>query len=98
MRKLTPLDINNLVSKSKARIMLEKLTAKVGDKIVIAPGLKIRHVGNRDNPQSKFVYTVEDVKNIDGVLQLTLKYYDDENPEPIMITITQDEFDQYEPA
>lgn len=98
MRKLTPQDINNLVKKSLKKVMLEKLTVKVGDEIVIAPNLKIRHVGNRENPGSKLLYTVEDIKNIDGVLQLALKYYDDDNPDPIITTITQDEFDQYELA
>ncbi len=98
MRKLTPQDINNLVKKSLKKVMFEKLTVKVGDEIVIAPNLKIRHVGNRENPGSKLLYTVEDIKNIDGVLQLALKYYDDDNPDPIITTITQDEFDQYELA
>ena len=75
--------------------MLEKLTVKIGDEIVIAPNLKIKHVGNRDTPGSNLLYTVNDIKNVDGVLQMTLRYYDDNSPEPIETTVTQDEFDQY---
>ncbi len=95
MRKLTPQDINSLVRKSLTKIMLEKLTVKIGDEIVIAPNLKIKHVGNRDTPGSNLLYTVNDIKNVDGVLQMTLRYYDDNSPEPIETTVTQDEFDQY---
>lgn len=95
MRKLTPQDINNLVRKSLTKIVMEKLTVKVGDEIVIAPDLKIKHVGNRETPGSNLLYTVNDIKNVDGVLQLTLRYYDDDSHEPIETTVTQDEFDQY---
>lgn len=95
MRKLTPQDINSLVRKSLTKIMLEKLTVKIGDEIVIAPNLKIKHVGNRDTPGSNLLYTVNDIKNVDGVLQMSLRYYDDNSPEPIETTVTQDEFDQY---
>lgn len=98
MRKLTPQDINKLVRKSLTKLVLEKLTVKVGDEIVIAPDLKIKHVGNRENPGSHLLYTVNGMKNVDGVLQMSLRYYDDDSPEPIEITITQDEFDQYELA
>lgn len=98
MRKLTPQDINKLVRKSLTKLVLEKLTVKVGDEIVIAPDLKIKHVGNRENPGSHLLYTVSGMKNVDGVLQMSLRYYDDDTPEPIEITITQDEFDQYELA
>jgi len=95
MRKLTPQDINNLVRKSLTKIVMEKLTVKVGDEIVIAPDLKIKHVGNRETPGSNLLYTVNDIKNVDGVLQMTLRYYDDDSLEPIETTVTQDEFDQY---
>jgi len=95
MRKLTPQDINNLVRKSLTKIVMEKLTVKVGDEIVIAPDLKIKHVGNRETQGSNLLYTVNNIKNIDGVLQMTLRYYDDDSPEPIETTVTQDEFDQY---
>lgn len=98
MRKLTPQDINKLVRKSLTKLVLEKLTVKVGDEIVIAPDLKIKHVGNRENPGSHLLYTVNSMKNVDGVLQMSLRYYDDDTPDPIETTITQDEFDQYELA
>lgn len=98
MRKLTPQDINNIVRKSLTKLVLEKLTVKVGKEIVIAPNLKIKHVGNRDIPGSHLLYTVNDIKNVDGVLQMSLRYYDDDSPEAIETTITQDEFDQYELA
>jgi len=98
MRKLSPQDINSIVRKSLTKLVLEKLTVKVGDEIVIAPDLKIKHVGNRESPGSKLLYTVNGIKNIDGVMQLSLRYYDDDTPDPIETTITQDEFDQYELA
>jgi len=98
MRKLTPQDINKLVRKSLTKIVLEKLAVKVGDEIVVDRGLKIRHVGNREVDGSKLLYTVDGIKNIDGVLQMTLHYYDDDSLDPIETTVTQDEFDQYELA
>lgn len=98
MRKLTPQDINKLVRKSLTKIVLEKLTVKVGDEIVVDRGLKIRHTGNREVEGSKLMYTVNGIKNVDGVLQMSLHYYDDDSPDPIETTVTQDEFDQYELA
>jgi len=98
MRKLTPHDIDKIIRKSLTKIMLEKLTIKVGDEIVVNKGLKIRHEGDRENPGSKLLYTVSDVKNVDGMLQMALQYYDDDSIDPIETLITQDEFDQYELA
>ena len=98
MKKLTPQDVNKLIRRSLTKVVLEKLTVKVGKEVVVSPDLKIRHVGNNKVEGSKYLYTVTGIDNVDGVLQMKLKYYDDETPEPIETTVTQDEFDQYELA
>jgi len=98
MKKLTPQDVNKLIRRSLTKVVLEKLTVKVGKEVVVSPDLKIRHVGNNKVEGSKYLYTVTGIDNVDGVLQMKLKYYDDESPEPIETTVTQDEFDQYELA
>jgi hypothetical protein len=98
MKKLSQQDVNKLIRRSLTKVVLEKLTVKVGKEVVVSPDLKIRHVGNSKVEGSKYLYTVAGIDNVDGVLQMKLKYYDDESPEPIETTVTQDEFDQYELA
>lgn len=98
MKKLSQQDVNKLIRRSLTKVVLEKLTVKVGKEVVVSPDLKIRHVGNNKVEGSKYLYTVTGIDNVDGVLQMKLKYYDDETPEPIETTVTQDEFDQYELA
>lgn len=98
MKKLSQQDVNKLIRRSLTKVVLEKLTVKVGKEVVVSPDLKIRHVGNNKVEGSKYLYTVAGIDNVDGVLQMKLKYYDDETPEPIETTVTQDEFDQYELA
>jgi hypothetical protein len=98
MKKLSQQDVNKLIRRSLTKVVLEKLTVKVGKEVVVSPDLKIRHVGNNKVEGSKYLYTVTGIDNVDGVLQMKLKYYDDESPEPIETTVTQDEFDQYELA
>jgi exopolysaccharide biosynthesis protein len=90
MRKLTPQDINKLINKTQARIVLEKLTVKVGDDYVIDPGLKIRDVA------SKVVYTVSSpVKVVDGGWRLEIERVDQDG-KTIRTTISQDDADKYE--
>lgn len=98
MRKLTPNDVNKLIRRSLTKVVLEKLTVKVGNEVVVSPELKIRHVGSGKTPGSKLLYTVTGIDNVDGVLQMNLKYYDDDRPDPIETTVSQDDFDQYELA
>ncbi len=98
MKKLTTQDVNKLIRRSLTKIVLEKLTVKVGKEVVVSPDLKIRHIGNSKIEGSKYLYTVAGIDNVDGVLQMRLKYYDDDSSEPIETSVTQDEFDQYELA
>jgi hypothetical protein len=98
MKKLTPQDVNKLIRRSLTKIVLEKLTVKVGKEVVVSPDLKIRHIGNNKIEGSKYLYTITGIDNVDGVLQMRIKYYDDDSSEPIEATVTQDEFDQYELA
>lgn len=98
MKKLTPQDVNKLIRRSLTKVVLEKLTVKVGKEVVVSPELKIRHVGNNKIEGSKYLYTITGINNVDGVLQLKMKYYDDDTPEPLETIVAQDEFDQYELA
>jgi hypothetical protein len=98
MKKLTPQDVNKLIRRSLTKVVLEKLTVKVGKEVVVSPELKIRHVGNNKIEGSKYLYTITGIDNVDGVLQLKMKYYDDDTPEPLETIVAQDEFDQYELA
>lgn len=91
MKKITEKDIHDLVNRTKTRLMLEKLNAVMGKEVVLSSGLKVKNV------ESKLEYTIKQVRNVDGVLQVDLVRYD-ENQNPISLTITQDEFDQYERA
>jgi hypothetical protein len=98
MKKLTSQDVTRLIRRSLTKVLLEKLTVKVGNEIVVSPDLKIRHVGNNKIEGSKYLYTVTGIDNVDGVLQMKLKYYDDDALEPVETLVTQDDFDQYELA
>jgi hypothetical protein len=92
MRKITPNDIQKLVDRSLTKVVLEKLTVKVGEEYVIQPGLKIR------NTESKVVYTVvSPVKAVDHGWRLDIERVDDSG-KVIKVTITQDDADHYEPA
>lgn len=91
MKKYTAKDIQHMINKAQTRLIFEKLTAMVGDELVLSHGLKIK------NTESKLEYTIDKVRNVDGMLQLDLIRYD-ENQQPIKLTITQDDFDHYERA
>lgn len=91
MKKITDKDIENLINRAKTRLVLEKLSAVMGKEVVLSSGLKVKNI------ESKLEYTIKQVRNVDGVLQVDLVRYD-EKQNPITLTITQDEFDQYERA
>ena len=92
MKKITTQDLTKMINRSLTKVILEKLTVKIGDNIVVKPGLKIKH------SESKRLYTVEDIKNIDGLVQLVVSRFDDDAAEKIVMQIPQDDFDQYECA
>lgn len=91
MKKITANDIKHMINKVQTRLVLEKLNAIVGGEIVLSHGLKIK------DTNSKLEYTIDKVRNVDGVLQIDLIRYD-ENQQPVKLTITQDDFDHYERA
>jgi hypothetical protein len=91
MKKLTQTDIQHMINKAQTRLVLEKLTAMVGDEFVLSRGLKIKNI------ESKLEYTIDKVRNVDGLWHLELVRYD-ENGQPVSLSITQDDFDNYERA
>jgi hypothetical protein len=91
MKKLTQTDIQHMINKAQTRLVLEKLTAMVGDEFVLSRGLKIKNI------ESKLEYTIDKVRNVDGLWQLDLVRYD-ENGQLVSLSITQDDFDNYERA
>jgi|Wag4MinimDraft_6_1082665.scaffolds.fasta_scaffold154106_2 hypothetical protein len=97
MRKITPNEIQKLVDRSLTKIVLEKLTVKVGDEYVIQPGLKIK------SKESGVEYTVSSpIRVVDNGLRLDIErvVMDDKTHtlKTIKATITQDDFDSYDPA
>ncbi len=90
MRKITPSDIQKIIDRSLAKVVLEKLTVKVGNDYVVQPGLKIR------NTVSKLEYKVSSpVKTVDGGWRLDIERVDQDG-NIIQTSITQDDADQYE--
>lgn len=97
MRKITPNEIQKLVDRSLTKVVLEKLTVKVGDEYVIQPGLKIK------SKESGVVYTVSSpIRVVDNGLRLDIErvVVDPKThvSKTIKATITQDDFDNYDPA
>ena len=90
MRKLTPNDIQKIIDRSVTKVMLEKLTVKVGDEYVVQPGLKIR------DKVSKLEYKVTSpVKAVDGGWRLDIERVGQDG-NVIRTSISQDDAEQYE--
>ena len=93
MQKLTSRDINSLVA-----FLSENISVYTGDKrVLIKPGLKLKHVGNEKFQGTGLNYTVDSVDSFkDGIIiKCTRK---DVDGSTVSISITGKDLKQFERA